>query len=254
MDFFLTLFHTFLFQPLFNALVVIYNLIPGRDFGIAVIILTLLFRLLFYPLSAQALRAQKKLSALQPKIREVQERFKSNKDGQGKALLELYRKEQINPFAAFLPFLIQLPVLIGLYQVFWRGLRDEQLSSLYSFVSNPGVIDPSFLGLVDLGERSFPLALAAGIFQFFQTKQITPPKDPKAKKKSSGPDFASTLQTQMLYVFPVLTVIIFSRLPSAVALYWIVTSIFTIWQYRHLTKKLPTQPPQHDGSQPKSTH
>jgi len=147
-------------------------------------------------------------------------------------LLELYRREGINPFAGIFPILLQFPILITLYQVFWRGLEDGQLKFLYGFVENPGVIDPSFLGLLNLGEQSFLIALLAGTFQFIQGKQMmsqAPKGDPK--------NFASAFQKQAIYLFPAVTLLIVSQLPSAIGVYWIVTSLFTIGQQWYLKKQ-----------------
>ncbi|MDP4007112.1 MAG: YidC/Oxa1 family membrane protein insertase [bacterium] len=231
MNFLFSLYHTVLFEPLFNTLVILYNLVPGKDFGVAVILVTLLVRFAFAPLSAKAVVAQRKLAALQPKAKEIQERLKTDRDKQAKELLGLYKKEGVNPFAGILPILIQLPFLIALYQVFWKGLGQEQLQFLYGFVNNPGFIDPTFLGMVDLGERSFVLAILAAIFQFFQGKQMAQ-KHPPGDQKS----FAATFQKQALYFFPVLTLLIVSQLPSAIGLYWITTSLFSIGQQWYIVR------------------
>ena len=231
MNFLFSIYHTVLFEPLFNTLVILYNLVPGKDFGIAVILVTLLTRLAFAPLSAKAVVAQRKLTALQPKAKEIQEKFKKDRDRQAKELLELYKREKVNPLAGILPILIQLPILIALYQVFWKGMGAEQLQFLYSFVENPGLINPTFLGLVDLGEKSLILAGAAAIFQFIQGKQMAQnrtPGDPKS--------FAATFQKQALYFFPVLTLLIVSQLPSAIGLYWITTSLFSIGQQWYIAR------------------
>ena len=174
MEFLTNFFYLALYKPLFNALVLLYLHLPGRDFGVAVIVLTLLTRIIFYPLGAQALKSQKQLSELQPKIKEVQEKYKNDKAAQGKFLMELYQKEKINPLSGCLPLLIQLPILIALYQVFWKGLEAKEMANLYSFVPHPGSIEPTFLGIINLSAPSFPLAILAGILQFIQTKMITP--------------------------------------------------------------------------------
>ena len=220
-------FNTILYRPLFNALVIFYNFIPGHDFGVAVILLTILSRLIIYPFMAQSLKSQKVLTDLQPKIQEIQNKYKDDKEKQAKELISLYQKEKINPFSGFLPLLIQFPILIALYQVFWKGLRPEEMTNLYSFVSQPRIIDPNFFGLINLAESSLILALIAAIFQFFQTKMLTP------KKTGQMTQFSNLFQKQMLYFFPIFTVFILWRLPAAIALYWIITSLFSIVQ-QHL--------------------
>jgi len=110
MNFLFSIYHTVLFEPLFNTLVILYNLVPGQDFGVAVILVTLLVRFAFAPMSAKAVVAQRKLMALQPQAKEIQERFKKDRDRQAKELLELYKKEKVNPLAGILPILIQIPL------------------------------------------------------------------------------------------------------------------------------------------------
>lgn len=235
-DLLFSLYHTVLFEPFLNLLIVLYNAVPGRDFGIAVILLTLLVRLAFAPLSAKAVVAQKKLTALQPKAKEIQEKHKNNREKQTKELMELYKREGVNPFAGIVPILVQIPILITLYQVFWQGVGADQLQFLYGFVQNPGVIDPAFLGVVDLGERSLVLALLAGAFQFIQGKQMVQKGQQKNDKS-----FAATFQKQALYFFPVLTLLIVSQLPSAIGLYWITTTLFSIGQQWYIARNAKFQ-------------
>ena len=235
MDFFIGIYDLFLKQPIFNALILLVQVVPGKDFGIAVILLTFIIRFASYPLGAQGVRAQKKMAELQPKVKEVQEKYKDNKQEQTKAVMELYKAAKVNPFAMVLPILIQLPVFIVLYQIFSKGLQSEQFAYLYSFVAVPENISVSFLGIVDLNERSIPIALLAGALTFIQLKQATP----KNKKKTKGdkPDIASMMQKQMPYIFPALIVWIASSLPSAFGLYLVATTVFTIWQHWFITKR-----------------
>lgn len=223
------IYNLILYQPLFNILILFYQYLPGRDFGVAVILLTTLLRLITYPLMAKSIKSQKILSEIQPKIQEVQQKFKNDKQAQAREVMALYKKEKINPLGGFLPLLIQLPILFALYQVFWKGLQPEALNNLYSFVPNPGAIDPTFLGILNLAQPSIILAILAGIFQFFQTKIMTP-RAQKTKDGDKMGQFSSMMQKQMLYLFPLFTVFILFKLPSAIGLYWVVTSLFSIGQ------------------------
>ncbi|MDP2664162.1 MAG: YidC/Oxa1 family membrane protein insertase [bacterium] len=237
MDFLISVFNTILYQPLFNALVFLYQYIPGRDFGIAVIALTLIIRIVFYPLMAKSIKSQKVMSEIQPKVQEIQKKYKDDKEKQAKETMALYQKEKVNPFGGCLPLLVQLPILIALYQVFWKGLQPESMGFLYSFVPNPGAIDPTFLGIVNLAEASIVLAIVAGISQFFQTKMLMPNMKQSVPQGGQMAQFSGMMQKQMLYFFPILTVFILWRLPSAIGIYWIVTAIFTILQQYLVTKK-----------------
>lgn len=230
MSFFIHGFTVLLYNPLFNALVLLYLYIPGHDFGITVIVSTVLIRIILYPLMIKSLRSQKSLSEIQPKLQEIQEKYKNDKEAQTKEMMALYQKEKINPFGGCLPLLIQLPILIALYQVFWKGLGPDTMHHLYGFIPNPGTINPSFLGLINLTEPSILLAVIAGIVQFFQSKTMTPQKKNIQNKGDQTAKFSDIMQKEMLYLFPVFTVFILWRLPSALGLYWIVTGLFSIYQ------------------------
>lgn len=230
MNFFIHGFTVLLYNPLFNALVFLYLYLPGRDFGIAVIVLTILIRIILYPLMFKSLKSQKALSELQPKLQEIQEKHKNDKEMQTKEMMVLYQKEKVNPFGGCLPMLIQLPLLIALYQVFWKGLGPDTMHHLYSFIPNPGTINPNFLGMINLTEPNIILAVLAGLIQFFQTKTMAPQKKSVPNKKDQMSQFSDIMQKEMLYFFPIFTVFILWKLPSAVGLYWIVTGLFSIYQ------------------------
>lgn len=229
MGLFIDIFNTILYRPLFNILVLFYEYLPGHDFGVAVIVLTILIKFLFYPLGVKAIKSQKALSELQPKIKEIQDKYKQDKERQTKETMKFYQKEKINPFSGCLPLLVQFPVLIALFyvfKIFQGGLTPAELELLYPFVSCPE-INTMFLGIVDLVKPSMLLAVLAGIGQFFQTK-MNIPKTKLSKNKTSN--FSGIMQKQMLYFFPVFTVIILFKLPAAIGLYWLTTTVFTITQ------------------------
>jgi len=228
-----TVFHTALYRPLFNALVLIYNFLPGHDLGIAIIVLTCIIRILLYSSTVKSLKSQKALQELQPKIKEIQDKFKKDKGEQGKAMMELYKREKINPLSGCLPVLFQLPILIALFLVL-KGLAGNSSSLdpslFYSFVPFLKEVNSSFLGIIDLTVPCYVLAVAAGIFQFFQTKMITGKNKTSPASSKKGADFSQIMQKQMLYLFPIFTMMILWRLPSAIALYWMTTSLFSIGQ------------------------
>lgn len=227
-------FNVVLYQPLFNSLVLLYNFIPGHDFGIAIIVLTLVIKVVLYPLSLKAVESQRVMQKFQPKIQEIQKKYKDDKEKQAKEMMELYKTEKINPFSGLFLAFIQLPILIALYSVFWNGLKPEQLINLYGFVSNPGTINAIFLSIIDLSKPNFILALLASITQYFQTKMLLPKKD---NNPASANDFSKIMQGQMTYLMPVMTLIILLSLPSALGLYWTASSIFSIIQQYLIIKK-----------------
>jgi len=229
MELIVDIFNQVLYFPLLNVLVLIYNFLPFKDLGVAIIILTILIRFLLYPLSKKSIQSQQAINKLQPKIKEIQKKYKK-KEEQARETMLLYQKYKINPVAGCLPILIQLPVLIALFRVFSIGLDLSQLSHLYSFISRPETINFMFLGILDLSRRSIVLSVLAGFLQFIQSKMILP-------KKSGGQsggkmDFSSIMNHQMIYFMPIFTIFIAFNLPAALPLYWIVITLFGIVQQR----------------------
>lgn len=235
----MNIFDSLIYQPLFNILIVLYQYLG--DFGLAVIALTLLIRFMLYPLAAESIRVQKITSAIQPKMKEIQEKYKNDKEKQALLMMDLWKENKINPMSGFLFLLIQLPILWGLYRVFWDGFKNGSLSMLYDFVPNPGIIDSKFLSFVSLSEPFPVFAVVAGVLQFLQTKMMMPSLSAKKRQnngqKSQSEQFAAMMQTQSLYVFPVVTILIFWGLPSALGLYWVVSAAFSIVQQRIILKK-----------------
>ena len=232
-NFFIQIFNTIFYRPLLNLLILFYFLVG--DFGVAIILLTVLIRILFYPITTKSIKSQKTLEGFQQKVQEIQGKYRDDKERQAKEMMELYRKEKINPFSGFLPLLIQFPILIALYQVFRKGLISEEMTNLYSFIPQPGQINPFFFKFLDLTKPSLIFAVLAGIFQFFQTK-MTLPKTKKTKTQLE--QFSNLIQKQTLYFIPIFTVLLLWKLPTAISLYWLVTTIFSIVQQYLILKKL----------------
>ena len=231
-------FNLILIRPLFNLLVFLYNTAAFHDIGLAIILITVLMRLVLLPLSNKAIKSQKALQDLQPQIKAIQEKYKDNKEEQTKQVMDFYKKNEINPFSGCLPILVQLPILIALYQVFLKGFDPGALSWLYSFVKNPGAINSVFLGFLNLAHANKIMALLAGALQFWQAKMITPKSVPAGAPKSSDEYMAQAISKQTLYFLPVLTVLISWRLPAGLTLYWAVTTLFTVFQqYAMLSSK-----------------
>ncbi|MEA3272568.1 MAG: YidC/Oxa1 family membrane protein insertase [Patescibacteria group bacterium] len=235
------LFNTIFYEPIFNTLVWLYNVVPGYDIGVAIIILTIILKILLFPLNLQSLRSQKAMQDIQPKINEIKKRLKDKKDEMSKAIMQLYRSEKVNPFSSCLPLLIQLPFLIALYRVLLKALNSEGFEVLYPFIVNPGQINPIAFGFVNLAEpHNIPLALLAGVAQFFQGKMmITSSPHKEAKKDPGSKDEAmlGSMNKQMLYFMPAITVFIGYSLPGGLILYWFVMNLLTIVQQWFFLKK-----------------
>jgi len=227
------IFNELLYRPLFNGLIFLYNNITWHDFGLAIILLTILIRLVLYPLNQKAIKSQKALSELSPQIKVVQDRHKDDKVKQSQALMDIYKANKINPASGCLPMLIQLPILIALYRVFWNGLKPESLSSLYSFIARPEFINPLFLNFLDLSKSNYIMAILAGLFTFWQSKMMTSLQPPS----SGSGDFASAMSKQMTYLMPLMTVFIAWNLPAGLTLYWVVITLLGIGQQYLVMRK-----------------
>ncbi len=227
MNIFLYLYTEFLWRPIFNGLIWLYNTAALQDLGLAIIIFTLIVRLVLMPLFGKAQKSQRELARIQPEMKKIQERLKGDREAQGKALMELYARHKVNPFSGCLSLLVQLPLLITIFQVFRTGFENENLAYLYSFIAHPGSLNPISLAILNLSEASIYLGVVAAVSQFFFTKLSMP--TPNAAAQSST-DFAAIFQKQSLYIFPALILVWSYTLPSALTLYWTVFNIFGIVQ------------------------
>jgi YidC/Oxa1 family membrane protein insertase len=227
----LYIYNEIIYRPILNLLVWLYNIIPGQDIGLVIILVTIAIRLLLSPFMHKSLRGQQALSALQPKLNDLREKHKDNREAQAKAMMDLYKEHNVNPLSSCLPLLIQLPLLIALYQVFDKALKGN-LSGLYSFVVNPGTLDPKFLGLFDLSQPNIAFAILAGLTQFWQSKMISGMQT----TKNSDPT-AKIMNAQMTYLLPLVSIFIAWKLPAGLPLYWIVTTLFAIGQQYYVARK-----------------
>lgn len=236
----MSLFFTILYQPMFNLLVWLYDVLPGNDVGFAIIALTLILKLILAPLSHKTLQSQRAMQALQPKIAELKVQYKDEREKLAKAMMELYKNEKVSPFSSCLPLLIQLPILIVLYKVLMDGLGAANFSYLYTFVANPGHIDGIFLNAFDLTAPNILLAVLAGAAQFFQVKMLPKQKPPMAvqgKEVAKDEEMMIAMNRSMIYFMPILTVVIGASLPGGLALYWLVSNLFSIGQQMLVFKR-----------------
>lgn len=245
------LYNEILFRPILNLLIWLYVTLPGADLGIAIIVLTIIIKLILYPFTVAQIKQQRALQSMQPKIAEIRNRLKGDKEAQAKELMELYRKDKVNPAASCLPLVIQLPVFIALYQALRVGLQSQSLSMLYSFVPNPGTIHAVLFGMADLTKPNYILAVLAAGVQFWQTWMMMkqtgtttpPPVEVKGDKGAKDEDMSAMINKQMMYVMPIMTLIIGIKLPGGLTLYWFVMSLLTVaQQYWLMRKPLPPTP------------
>ncbi|MCW1930024.1 MAG: YidC/Oxa1 family membrane protein insertase [Candidatus Kerfeldbacteria bacterium] len=233
------LFNTVLYEPLLNLLMWLYNTIAFQDLGIAIIILTILIKaVLFYP-SLKQMRAQRSLQDAQPAIEELKKKYADNKEELGKQIMQYYKNNKVNPFSSCLPLLVQLPILLALFEVFRAGvittdtglLKPEQVEHLYGYLKTTYMSTPishiSF-GFLNLEKNhNILLAVAAGIMQFLQAKMLSTKKAPMRSAGSKDEDITAALNKQMLYIFPIMTVIFGYQFPAGLALYWFISTFIT---------------------------
>lgn len=242
------IFHVLIYQPLYNVLIFLYNVIPGGDFGVAIIAVTILLKAVLIPLSKKQIQSQKKMQDVQPELKRIQKKYKDDKEKQTKAVMTFYKENKVNPFSGCLPMIVQIIFLIAIYRVIINissvGLVIDG-KDLYSFVKNPGEINHIFLGIVDLLKPSIPIAILAAGAQFWQTKimlakskKIKDLKEAKDdKNEKTEPDFSEIMNKQMMILGPILTLFIGIKFAAGLAIYWLVSTLFSVFQQLYIFKK-----------------
>ncbi len=224
------LYHTFFFDPLYNALIILFNILPWADAGVIVIILTTLVRLLLFPLSRKAVLTQIRMNEIAPELEKIKETYKDKPEAQARETLALYRAKKVNPFSGIVVILIQIPLIFALYRIFLH-FSEMNTDVLYSFVHMPEHFNTLFLGLLDLTGSSIFLALLAALSTFFQLRLSAQTQKPATKGNGSfGENLTRNMQTQMKYFFPVMVFFISYKISAVIALYWLTTNLFSIAQ------------------------
>lgn len=226
-----SVFNTFFYNPLYNSLVFFITIVPFADVGLAIILLTVLVKLILFPISKKSVRTQFLMRKIEPEVKQVRKQYEKNKQEQARKVMELYKKHNVNPFSGILLLFIQLPIIFALYWVFYRGgLPELNIEILYSFIPRPENINMLFLGIIDMAGRSFPIALLAGVTQYFQIKLSLPPQKPRGEGATLQEDFARSFQMQMRYFLPLFVIGFSYFISSAIALYWLTSNMFAIGQ------------------------
>lgn len=264
------MFTTIIVQPIFNLLVLIYALIPGHNFGLAIIIFTILIRLLLWPLVKKQLHQARAMRELAPEIKKIKAATKGDRQKESMLTMELYREREINPFASLLVAIVQIPILIGLYSGLRRIIDDPHqiISFSYPFMHNlpwlktlAGDIhkfDDSLFGVVNLTRTAIEssgiywtamiIVVASAIAQYFQTKQLMP-QDPEARslrrilseagtgKQADQSEVNAAVGRSTQFLVPIMVFIIALRLAVALPLYWLVSSVVAYIQQSRALKK-----------------
>ena len=234
------LFNNFFYEPLYNAFIYLFDL-TALDAGLVIVLFTIIIKFVLFPLSIKATKSQMEMKSIEKDLKEIKEKYKDNKEEQTRKTVELYREKNINPFAGIFVLLLQLPIVIALYQVFLKsGLPSIKTDILYKFVSVPSVIDMNFLNIINVSEKSIFLGFIAAVSTYFQIKYSTleNPSDKNNTKQTNEPDFAKMMQVQMKYGFPVIVFFISWSISSAISIYWITSNLFTIIQEMYIRKHI----------------
>lgn len=201
MNVFSYIYQNLLYNPIFTTLIFFYQIF-GNDLGLAIIALTLTIRIIIFPITSRAILSQRKMSALQPHIKEIQEKHKDNREEQAKQTMALYKEHKINPLSGIGNLFIQLPIMIALYRVLLAGLKHN----------NGFLFNPLFLGVLNLSSRNLYLGILVGLSQYISSKLIF-----------SATAMQNQTQKQMIYFMPAFMTMIAATLPAGISLYLLMT-------------------------------
>lgn len=238
------LWNTIFYQPIYNSLIFIIDHITFGDVGFAIILVTIIIKLILSPLTRKSIKSQILMKRMEPEIKQIKKDF-PNKEEQAKKTFELYKKYGTNPFSGCLVVLLQLPVIFALYYVFFKGLSINP-DLIYSFIKVPESLNTNFLGLIEMADKSIVLGLLAGITQFIQGYLSTSlkPKVEIVKEVGEKPtktfqeQLSDSMQMNIRYILPIFIAFIAWKISAAVALYWVVSNLFTISQEWYIRRKL----------------
>lgn len=256
----MSLFDLILVQPIFNILVFIYGIVPGQDFGVALIIFTVIVRCLMWPLVKKQLHQTKVMRQIQPELVKIKQRSKGNRQLESQLMMELYKEKGVNPFSSIGTLLLQLPIFFALFAVvnLIMASPDNVAKYTYGFLQGlPGVqsaitgqLNHTLFGVVDLTKHAFDggtywplliLAIVAAVLQYYQSKMLMP--QPKEKRKlrdmlKEQPDgktvdqaeISAQMNSKMMWIFPLITFWVSTYLSGALVLYLLSTNAMAIYQ------------------------
>ena len=265
----MNIFELIVVQPIFNLLLFIYSVLPGADFGIAIIIFTIIIRFALWPLVVGQLHQVKAMRKLQPELKRIKAASKGNRQAESMQMLELYKQHGVKPFRSILMLLIQLPIFIALFQVIqiFTTHRDQIAEFTYGFMQNlkpvqdllvnPDNFNEMFLGFVDLTTHAINangvnlflvfLALVAAYTQYIISKQTSPTTTSKRLRdvlseagEGKQPDQAelnAVMMSKMVKFLPFMMFFIMMSLPGALVLYYVISNIFAAIQQHFLLKR-----------------
>lgn len=250
------LFDIVIVQPTFNILMAIYGLIP--DFGVSVVLFTIIVRLLMWPLVKKQLHQVKAMRKMQPELAKLNAKYKNNRQAKGLAMMELYKRHGISPWGSIGLLLVQIPVIIGIYRVVQIFVSDRGKLAEYAYgvikdmpnvahlLAQPDQLNQNFLGLIDLTQRAvsehgvvlslLALAVIAAVTQYLTSRQLSPSSDSKKRlrdimaeaaegKEADPSEINAIAMRKMMKFMPVMLFFIMINFPGALALYIAVTNV-----------------------------
>ena len=235
------LYHLFVYDPLYNWLIFLFNIFPWIDAGFIVIIFTIIIRLILFPLSKKSVITQVRMKEIEPELNKIKNNVK-DKQEQALKIMELYKNKGVNPFSSFFLILIQLPIMLSFYWIFKDGLPVVDTTLLYSFIKVP-TIDMHFLGIFDIGVKSLFLSLCAGLSQFLQLHFSLATNTPPSDNSNPAMNATHNMMKNMKYVFPVMITIFSYGLPAVLAIYWTISNLFTLGQEIVVRKHIKNHKP-----------
>ena len=263
------MFTTFIVKSLFNLLVLIYAILPGHNFGLALIIFTILFRLLLWPLVKKQLHQAKAMRKLQPELARIKKETKGNKQKEGQLIMELYKEHGVSPIGTLPIFGIQIVILLGLYSGLDKIIANQQalITFSYSWVrnlswmkhlaTNVHLFDNTLFGIVNLNQSALShsiywpamiIVILSAASQYFQSKQLMPTsstqkglrqimKDAGKGKQADQSEVSAAVGKSTQYLLPIMIFIFTVGLASALSLYWFMSGLVAYLQQAYILKK-----------------
>ncbi len=240
------MFDTIFYEPIYNLVAVVLSIVPLHDIGTAIVLVTLIVKAFLLPVNISALRTQYLMKKVEPEMKEIKELQKREPQEAAKKMVEMYRREKINPFSSIFGILLQIPIFFALYFVFSKGLVSDS-ESLYSFVTFPENLHTVAFGIFDVTEKNIFIALLAGASSYILARRQTETMnaDPKKGEESFQDHLMKSMKIQLLYVIPVIVAVSGMILPSALALYWFVSNVVSYGQDVYVKNKLAHLKPAH---------
>lgn len=263
-------FNALIARPIFNLLIIIIALLPGHNLGVAIIIFTFIVRMAMYPLLKRQLHHATAMRKLQPELKRIKKEAAGDRQKEAALMQELYKEKEINPFGSLWIILVQLPILIGLYQSISKLIKTPDIIFTYSYswvqnlpyikslVGNAHSLNETLVGAVDLTRHAFDktgiywpamiLVVASVIVQYFQSRQLLMQdkssrslrqifKDTASGKEVDQAEVQAATSRFTLIFIPFMLFIVSVSLPAALSLYWMAGGLIALAQQTYILKK-----------------